>query len=58
MLRTLIFGTIAAVAGRKLYKSGALHRVGDNARRRFSDSGLTRDRSSAYAGTGTTGGTI
>ncbi|CAN5330854.1 hypothetical protein BH10PSE13_BH10PSE13_23890 [soil metagenome] len=28
MLRTLIFAGIAAVAGRKLYKSGALDRVG------------------------------
>lgn len=58
MLRTLVFGAIAAIAGRKLYKSGALHRFSDDARRRLNDSGLSRDRSSTYAGTTTPGGTI
>lgn len=55
MLRTLAFGAIAAIAGRQLYKSGALHRFSDDARRRLEESGLMRnDRAtsstSAYAG--------
>jgi len=34
MLRTLAFAAIAAVAGRQLYKSGALGRFGDDLKRR------------------------
>lgn len=34
MLRTLIFAGIAAVAGRQLYKSGALDRVGETVKDR------------------------
>lgn len=58
MLRTLAFGAIAAIAGRQLYKSGALHRFSDDARRRLNDSGLTRGRDNAYAATGTSGTAI
>lgn len=35
MLRTLAFGIIAAVAGRQLYKSGALKRFGEDFNRRL-----------------------
>jgi hypothetical protein len=35
MLRALAFGVIAAVAGRQLYKSGALRRFGDDFNRRL-----------------------
>ena len=58
MLRTLAFGAIAAIAGRQLYKSGALHRFSDDARRRLNDSGLMRDRQPGYSAGTTTGATI
>lgn len=58
MLRTLAFGAIAAIAGRKLYKSGALHRFSDDARRRLNDSGLIRERDTAYTGAATPGASI
>lgn len=59
MLRTLAFGAIAAIAGRQLYKSGALHRFGEDARRRLNDAGLSRDRNrTAYAGTSPAGTTL
>ncbi len=58
MLRTLAFGAIAAIAGRQLYKSGALQRFSDDARRRLNDSGLARGRDNAYAATGTSGTAI
>lgn len=58
MLRTLAFGAIAAIAGRQLYKSGALHRFSDDARRRLNDSSLTRDRQPDYSAGTNTGATI
>lgn len=58
MLRTLVFGAIAAIAGRQLYRSGALHRFSDDARRRLNQSGLTPDSDAAYKGSTTSGAAI
>lgn len=49
MIRTLAFGIIAALAGRQLYKSGALKRFGEDFNRRL-DARRT-ERGSSMAGT-------
>jgi hypothetical protein len=53
MLRALAFGVIAAVAGRQLYKSGALRRFGDDFNRRLET--LRTERRSSMPRTATSG---
>lgn len=58
MLRTLVFGVIAAVAGRQLYKSGALRRFGEDFNRRLDMRRAERGSSSMGGGSsGMTGST-
>lgn len=58
MLRTLVFGVIAAVAGRQLYKSGALKRFGEDFNRRLDMRRAERGSSSSMGSSGSTmGGT-
>lgn len=54
MLRTLVFGVIAAVAGRQLYKSGALRRFGEDFNRRL-DMRRAERGSSSMGGGGSSG---
>lgn len=57
MLRTLLFGVIAAVAGRQLYKSGALKRFGEDFNRRLDARRAERGSSMTRSGTGMAGTT-
>ena len=49
MLRTLVFGAIAAIAGRQLYKSGALDRFSEDLRTRGEQLKAKLDESAAKA---------
>ena len=57
MLRTLVFGVIAAVAGRQLYKSGALKRFGEDFNRRLDTRRSERGSSSSMGGSSMGGNT-
>jgi hypothetical protein len=59
MLRTLIFGTIAAIAGKKLYDSGKLDSFKDDlfTRLNINPGGASHATARPATSTGTTGGT-
>jgi hypothetical protein len=55
MLRTLIFGAIAGIVGKKLYESGAINEFVEDAKTRYRDATAERTQANpapATAGSG------